>query len=270
MIKKIISPIVAIFFVSSLSAQVAAPLLFDMQNSDQLLTTLFDSETVNARSEVLWEPVSFSDRLAVSVSDDGFFHTRLDTVLYFSTFGINQAVAVFATYHYQRNSINECQACGVQLSLATFDETVVGQWQIERFVKHQLSWGAMGKLDDVELLQFGENQWGLQLSMGWIMQGIYSEHVTFIDLDDFSTIFSYSAHEDNEGVSGLPADRAYSFDRSIHFLNQEQEKTSGWWDFDLVSRGTRLSEVEEVAVPANYVQRYTYNWETGGYMKTCD
>jgi hypothetical protein len=269
MLKKILLPISLIAFGSVVCAQTAAPLLFNLEDETQLLTVLFDSETINPQGEVLWEPPGFSDKLLVSVSDDGYFHTRLDTILYFSTFGINQAVAVFATYNYQKNEINNCQSCGAQLSFATFDETLAGQWQIERFAKHLTALGSMGDNGEVSLMQFGENQWCLQLGMSWMGQGIYSDHISFWDLDDFTQIFTFTTHEDNSGVLGLAPDHAYSFDRSLHFLNQENAGTTAWWDFDVVSRGTRISEMEEIAVSANYVQRYTYNWETGGYMKVC-
>jgi len=269
MFKKITLPIILTTLGFVANAQSSSPLLFDLEDETQLLTTLFDSETINPQGEILWEPSSFSDKLLVSASGDGFFHTQLDTILYFSTFGINQAVAVFATYNYQKKKINNCQSCGAQLSFATFGETVVGQWQIERFAKHCTALGSMGSNGDISLRQFGENQWCLQLEMGWMGQGNYSEHISFWDLDDFSQIFNFTSHEDNSGVLGLGPDRAYSFDRSLHFLNLENAHTTAWWDFDVVSRGTQISELEENTVPVNYVQRYTYDWETGGYMKIC-
>jgi hypothetical protein len=269
MLRKFLLPVIPFVFCACLRSQTTAPLFFDLSDKQALLTTLFDSDLMATNGEVLWEPLSFSDRLMVSTSDDSLFHTRLDTILFFSTFGIEQAVAIFATYNYQKNHLNACQACGAQLSFATFDETVTGQWQIERFAKHLTALGSLGENGDIELVQFGENQWCLQLKMGWMGQGILSEHVSFVNLDDFSTIFTFVSHEDNSGVLHLPAERSYSFDRSIHFLNQEQERTAAWWEFDVVSRGTNLSETEELTVPANYVQRYQYDWQTRSYTKAC-
>lgn len=269
MLKYPLLPIILLSFLADLPAQNSAPLFFDLGDKAALLSTLFDSDFIEPNGEVLWEPLTFADRLMVSTSDDSLFHTRLDTILYFSSFGIQQAVAVFATYNYQKKKLNACQACGAQLSFATFDETVTGQWQIERFAKHLMALGSLGENGETELLQFGENQWCLQLKMGWMGQGIYSEHVSFVNLDDFSTIFTFVSHEDNSGVLHLPAERAYSFDRSIHFLNQEPERATAWWEFDLVSRGTNLSETEELTVPANYVKRYRYDWETRSYTRAC-
>lgn len=255
----------------SASAQFVPQLLFNLKDTDPLKMALFDSDSLTEFGEVLWRPTTFEDRLKADVSDDGYFHTELDTILYFATFGIKRAVAIFATYNYQKGQLNACPNCSARLSAATFDETISGQWQIELFWKHFTALGSNGENGLVGITQFGENQWCLRLEMGWVGSHTYSEQVSFWDLENFDRIFSYISHEDNGATANIDSENAYSFDRTMHFINLEEDtKESAWWDFDLVSRGAKIDEAADKAVPANLVQRYTFDWEAGMYRKVCE
>ena len=77
------------------------PQVIDLQDRMGLLSLLFDSRLFDPSGEVLWRPLNFSDALTANYSDDGYLHTQLDTLLYFTTYGISQAVAVFSTLHYE-------------------------------------------------------------------------------------------------------------------------------------------------------------------------
>ncbi|MFN0215364.1 MAG: hypothetical protein ACKVT2_13995 [Saprospiraceae bacterium] len=249
-------------------AQIETSRTFDLDDHATLLATLFDADTFSAKGEALWEPLTFADELSANLSDDGWMHTRLDTLLFYTSYDIERAVAVFETIHYEDNEISDCQTCGAQISIAIFDRQVNGKWNIERFAKHLVSLGGAGQGGEIGLAQLGENQTCLSLEMYWMGQGVYSENLSFVNLDDFEKVFNLVIHEDNTGVFAQDPDRTYSFDRAIQLLTTV-ETVTGWWEFDLVTQGTQPDHDVNRAVPANMVERYAFNWETGTYMKVC-
>lgn len=252
----------------SAQAQPGIPETFDFEDPIDLLSTLFDADTFTAAGEALWEPITYSDEMSANLSDDGWLHTRLDTVLFYTAYEMERAVAVFETLHYERGEIGDCHACGAQISVAIFDKALDGKWSIQRFAKHLTSLGGSGYGGDIGLAQFGENQTCLSLEMNWTGQGVYAEFLSFLNLEDLEKVFNLVIHEDNLGVLGEESERAYAFDKAIHLL-PTVETLTGWWEFDLVTQGTQPDSDVERAVPANTVERYAFNWETGTYMKVC-
>ncbi|MBL7808618.1 MAG: hypothetical protein JNN28_12415 [Saprospiraceae bacterium] len=252
----------------SINAQSEEFVSFNLEDYTGLLATLFDADTLNAAGEALWEPLTYADELAADISDDGWMHTRLDTMLLYEAFGIEKAVAVFETLHYENGQISDCHSCGAVISIAIFEKNPFGGWGIERFSKHFTTLGAYGLGGDVGLAKFGENQTCLSLEMTWMGQGIYAEYLSFLNLENFERVFNLTIHEDNLGAWEEESDRAYSFDKAIHLL-PTVETVSGWWEFDLVTQGTQPDDDVERALPANSVERFAFNWDTGTYMKVC-
>ncbi len=251
------------------TAQVDISRTFDLKDPVDLLGLLFDADTISATGEALWEPLTYADELSANLSDDGWMHTRFDTLLFYSSYEIERAVAVFETLHYDRGVVSDCHACGAQISIAIFEKVADGQWNLERFEKHMTNLGGGGYGGEIGLAQFGEHQTCLSLEMSWMGQGIYAEYRSFINLEDMEKVFNLVIHEDNTGVLGEDFDRNYSFERAIQLL-PTVETVSGWWEFDLVTQGTRPDDDIARAVPANTVERYAFNWETGTYMKVCN
>jgi hypothetical protein len=241
---------------------------FDLEDHESLLIRFFDSDSISSAGEVLWEPLVFSDQVSSNVSSDGFVHTAFDTIMYFNINGVNKAVLLFETLPYEGGSVVDCHACGAQVSAAVLDDIGGGKWQVVKFSKHFTTQGSFGLNGESDLVQFGDNQWCLRLQMSWEGQGIYGEYVTFYDLDDFERMFNFTLHEDNMGAFEEGSERAYSFDKAIHFIpNVETE--SGWWDFDMVMQGTQKDDDVDRAVPANEVIRYQFDWGTDTYVKSC-
>jgi len=249
-------------------AQIENSQTFDLADQTTLLSWLFDADTFATNGEALWEPLTFADELSANLSDDGWMHTRVDTLLYYTSFDIERAVAVFETLHYERGEISDCPACGAQISVAIFDKTGEGLWSIGRFAKHLVSLGGNGYGGEIGLAQLGENQTCLSLEMSWMGQGVYSEYLSFLNLEDLEKVFNLVIHEDNMGGFAEESERTYAFDRAIQLL-PTVETVTGWWEFDLVTQGTQPDKDVERAVPANTVERYAFNWETGTYMKVC-
>lgn len=262
--------LLTVFFLSCLCRQgFSQNQTFDLLDRESLLIWLFDSDSINNANEVLWKPVSFSDIVNSNVSDDGFVHTMLDTILYYTVMGSSHAVAVFETFHYVNGQINTCEECGAQLSAALFDDAGDQRWQIVKFQKHFTTLGTYGMNGEVGITQFGHEEWCLQLGYHWAGQGLYGEYVSFFSLGDFQRKFQFTVHEDNTAKFEFPdPERTYSFDRSMHFI-PTVETVSGWWDFDLVTRGTEKDDDIDRAVPANYVTRYEYDWDSDSYVKSC-
>ena len=266
--KKVLLTALFAFSVQFVFAQIESNRLFDLENPITLLSLLFDADTFARNGEALWEPYTFADELSSDLSDDGWMHTRLDTILYYSNYDVDRAVAVFETLHYEKGTISDCHACGAQISLAIFDKTPDGKWNIARFAKHLTTLGGDGQSGEIGLAQFGEHQTCLSLEMSWTGQGVYSEFLSFLNLEDLEKVFNLTIHEDNLGALGEESDRAYAFDKAIHLL-PTVETVTGWWEFDLVTQGTQPDSDVARAVPANMVERYAFNWDTGTYMKVC-
>lgn len=242
---------------------------FDLEDRKTLLSRLFDSKQFDTTGELLWKPSTFADQVSANFSDDGYQHTALDTVLYYTEYGSKRAIAVFATRHYEKGEVNDCHACGADISAAIFHEAVSGKWQIETFAKHFTALGSFGESGESSLTQFGKDEWCLRLDMEWQGNGISSEYASFWDLEDLNRVFSYVVHEDNSGSVGEDPVHGYSYDKTIHFLTNEDTETA-WWDFELVTRGTVFDTEDEKSVPANHVVRYSFDSETNAYTKVCD
>jgi hypothetical protein len=248
-------------------AQAGAIPTFNLNEETALLSRLFDSKLFSANGEVMWRPVNFADEVDANYSDDGYLYTAIDTVMYYTAFTISRAVVVFETLHYEKGEVSDCHSCGADISIAIFDTALDGKWQISQFKKHCASLGSYGENGHISLIQFGEQQWCLSMKMEWTGQGIYGEYLSFIDLESLEKVFNYTAHEDNNAALETP-DRTYSFEKSIHFISNQETK-SGWWDFELVARGTKPGEQSEQTVPANKVERFSFDWETNTYMRVC-
>ena len=257
-----------LLFTASLFAQNETSYSFKLEDRLDLLATLFDADSVTTDGEALWEPITFEDELSATASDDGWIHTRLDTILFYESLGIEKAVAVFETSLYKAGKLEDCHSCGIWLSIAIFEKNLFNEWGIERFDKHFTTLGSHGVGGEVGLAKFGKNQTCLSLEMSWMGQGIYAEYMTIINLDNMEKVFNLTIHEDNLGAWGEASERAYSFDKAIHLL-PSVETVSGWWEFDLVTQGTQPDADVERSVPANMVERYAFNWDTGTYMKVC-
>jgi len=241
---------------------------FDLENTEEMLLLLFDADSIADNGEALWVPMSFADELSAHISDDDWVHTRFDTLLYYESYGVERAVAVFETLRYQNGAVNDCDFCGAQISIAIFERNMNGRWEIERFNKHFTTLGVDGFGAEAGLARFGENQWCLTLGTTWAGQGLYGEYLTLLNLEDLNKVFNLVVHEDNLGALGNEPERTFAFDKALHLL-PGIETDSGWWEFDLVTQGTQLDNDVDRAVPANIVERYAYNWETGTYMKVC-
>ena len=141
---KIILPAVFALCAIPSHAQVALSKTFDLEDPNDLLIRLFDADSITAYGEALWEPLTFADELSANVSDDDWMHTRLDTLLFFNAYNVERAVAVFETLHYERGEVIDCQSCGAQISVAIFEKTATGKWDIERFQKQFTTQGTFG------------------------------------------------------------------------------------------------------------------------------
>lgn len=264
----VVGVLFSIAFASKIAAQSDVIEPFNLEDHESLLMKFFDSDSISDNEEVLWTPLTFSDLLSSNVSSDGFVHTALDTIMYFDVSGVKKAVALFETLAYQNGAIADCQSCGAQISAAVFEDAGDGKYQVTKFFKHFTTQGSYGLNGESGLIQFGQEEWCLSLQMAWMGEGIYGEYITFYNLESFEKVFNFTTHEDNMGVFEAGSDRSYAFDESLHFL-PGVETESGWWDFDIVQRGTKKDPDVERAVPANEVIRYEFDWDTSTYLKSC-
>jgi hypothetical protein len=161
------------------------------------------------------------------VSTDGYCHTALDTIMYFSVGGTKFATMIFATYEYLSESRDLCHACSPTLGIAIFTKYKGQNWRITGFKKNFTEFGQWGKIDGkISIINLGKDIYGLNIksAIGG-NQGYVSGYSTYYNLhyiSGFHELFSYvyydssvSARGDIEGVTIekslklLPSDNEY-------------------------------------------------------------
>ncbi|MFN0176789.1 MAG: hypothetical protein ACKVU0_19265, partial [Saprospiraceae bacterium] len=78
--KKIILTTVFALSTTLVLAQIEITKTFNLEDHNTLLIRLFDADTITENGEALWEPYTYADELSANLSDDGWMHTRLDTI----------------------------------------------------------------------------------------------------------------------------------------------------------------------------------------------
>jgi hypothetical protein len=168
-----------------------------------LLTKLFDPDTI-IRKVALWEPDKDAE-FNMIVSDDGYCHTRLDTIMTGPTDQAINYIVLFITegYHGKENERDRCHACGVNYSLATLSTGLTSS-QIPRPPGDEIlyfnrnicmcgGWGTGGK---VSVDSLGEIV--LHISSKWTGTSVQTNHEDYFDLTNGRLIFTYVSLCSNE------------------------------------------------------------------------
>lgn len=253
---------------NALTAQIADRLVFSLDKPTDLLATLFDAKQMLQSGEAVWTPAHYAERLDARVSDDGYFHTFLDTVLYFKKEGIERAIAVFSTVRFAKGQPEACAGCDALMSAALLVQTTRGDWYVEQFARHFTTCSQPDGTALSGIKQFGPQEWCLSLTTDQLQGDVFRTVTGYYNLETLERVFYVREHEDNDVEEHLPEEKMYQFDKSIHFLTALETHT-GWWDFEIVTRGSMLDPDLKRSVTANKVERYTFDPETGAYMRIC-
>ena len=242
---------------------------------EQVMTALFESERYSPEMGVAWVP-DLEERATFVVSDDGYCHTKLDTVITYTINGYSgeetYALVVFATYAYYDGEPITCHACAPEMGAAQFVRTGEG-WELERFRKFLGRFGGWGDPGDAALVHLGQAQVALEIASGFTGQGYtysYSVWFNLLDWGDaFPEIFEY---QEVYGPGGCEeeCDAEWCSDwidisREITFEpNSNPESDYSGYDDMVVTTISRTcrGETEE------WSERYSYG--SRGYERQCE
>ena len=174
---------------------------------------------MNSENEALWKP-NFSEKINNLVSDDGFCHTILDTVMYYSVYEDHYALIVFSTFKYDNGLRESCHVCAPIIGLATFKRTLDTNWELNKFQKNFMFDGSYGKRNKLDLIKLGDYRYCLTCSGGYGNNGSFESWVQYYSLeedDDFNVVFSYSKYISDEAF--YAGEKGSSQESSIKFIH---------------------------------------------------
>jgi len=190
-----------------------------------VLSRLFESTKFNSDKEVLWKP-NYSESIMMRVSDDGYCHTTLDTIMYFSAMNNKYATIIFSTYQYSGGTRESCHACSPTLGIAIFVNTKGTNWVIAQFEKDFTRCGEWGKNDAYfSIVKMGRDIFCLNIKTGiGGGQGYESGSSSYFSLDEYSkfkNVFSYIYLDSSVGAKGDKLGRV--IEKSIKLLRTEDD-----------------------------------------------
>jgi hypothetical protein len=260
--------------------------VFSALNERKLLSKLYDSNKfVDSSGEVLWRP-NFHERLQLLVSDDGFCHTQVDTILYFRNHDQeNCAVVIFANYHYFLDDFDHevlkrggSHFEGVRLGIALFAETEEKEWCLIDFKKYFTNLGYFGELHsgredtaEFSLKKLRKDWMCLSLKQGiGGNTGVFWGYETFFSLDYypickmcegieeypwmtsscFQEVFSYNYYFSYENTFGNSS--RFLISRKLNCLMDNNSDA----DFQLVVNENGKKRIEYYRYD-EFIQKYT-------------
>ena len=204
--------------------------------SKNILTALFEAKSFKSGNEIewknegLWKPNTY-ERVNMPISDDGFCHTAVDTILYTSTFGNKQAIVIFKSRAYSGELPSSCHGCPVMLSIATFEKKD-NIWELNQFKKRFKFDGFYGETQGhFEIINLGDGLNCLyhraEIDGG---QGYFSGYGYFYSLDyfnDFQQVFQFK-HYDSAGVTD---DNTFTENKELKLI-----KTDNFYKIELTTK----------------------------------
>lgn len=179
----------------------------------EILKRLFDNCEIRQNDSSLiydvhysaiWKP-NLNERLQhYPISDDGYCHTFMDTIMYYKTVEHlrKEIVTEYAVIIFDHINIDMqgCHACHPTLGLALFFKDKNGMWEILDFNKRFIESGERDERGQLSIVDFGNNLFCLsEKSFGGNM-GEYSGGIAYYDLyNNLSQIFSYCYVYDSDG-----------------------------------------------------------------------
>lgn len=166
-------------------------------------------------------------------------------------------VALMGTY----NKNNTCHACGLLIS-AVFYTYQQNQWNFT--IQDTVGFfGSFGHLDDssIDTVMFGDSNIGFKIITDYMAQGtIFLNQIFLAFIDDQLKLVWYDVvSESNVGNCNSRKADCYEYDKSIKFINGENEK---WYDLEVVTQGTEYSDTSyPLIVNANKNVVYRFNGE---------
>jgi hypothetical protein len=214
----------------------------------------FFTRTINSTNEIIWVPEKKS---SLPISDDGYCHTAIDSIIYYGN--EKRSIILFSTYEMEKGEPINCHACAPTLSIALLTKDK-NKWIVDTFLLNFTESGVFGNGPDKNVITIGENNYGLQLSLGNMAQGFITTYVMIYDLKHLNMIFDYNIYNSNEGAE--PSENEFFKNESkIKFIPSGKE----YFDIELSTKGTALNEKETKVISVTGKKLFHYNKASESY-----
>lgn len=220
-----------------------------------VMSRLFETNVFTSNKEALWKP-NYSEMIMMPVSDDGYCHTTMDTIMYFSDMNNKYATIIFATYEYIGDSRPSCHACSPTLGIAIFVNRNGKYWEIAQFEKNLTKCGSWGKKDgNFSIVKMGENRFCLNLksAIGG-NQGYVNGNSSFYTLDEYSRfrkVFSFVYYDSSVGAKVNEQGRI--IEKFLKLLSSKDD----YYTIELTTKCTNPKFIKK--------STYDYSYELGIY-----
>lgn len=221
-----------------------------------VMSRLFETDRFDSNKEALWKP-NYSERIMMQVSDDGYCHTTVDTIMYFSSMNDKYATILFSTYDYIGGSRTSCHACSPTLGVAIFIKSKGENWKIAQFEKNLVQYGSWGKKDgSFSIVKMGKEFYCLRVKSGIDgNQGYVSGSSSYYLLDEyshFSRVFFYIYMDSSVGAKGRKLGE--TTEKSIRLLPSNDD----YYTIEMTTKSSHL-KLSEKSIFKYFPESQTYN-----------
>ena len=132
-----------------------------------LYPALFNTDEKN--KWCIWKPTP-AEKDSSNVSTDGFCHTRVETILYYTDWEVSKAAVVFGTYEFDENGMIFSHGSAPMVCFAVAMKKDDRNWQVLRFIKNFGEHGSWGQQPAYRVANFGRNYFLVE-NWGFTNQG---------------------------------------------------------------------------------------------------
>jgi hypothetical protein len=137
---------------------------FESLDSGVLIKSIFNPKFVTKNGEACWVPDE-CEMINYPVSDDGYCHTILDTIFYYSVKNEKRALVLFTSYEYTDGERSSYRASKPLLSIAQFEKNIrKNKWRLENLRKNFIFCGYFGDRSNVSVVKLGRDFYCLKIS----------------------------------------------------------------------------------------------------------
>lgn len=246
-----------------------------------LLTILFDPDTV-INNVALWVPdadASFN----MNVSEDGYCHTNIDTILKVPNGKGTNYLVIFSTFEYGSKGEKEnYHACEVNYGMTELvPQTLVSgetvnlpdstmknahytmRYRVTRFLRNFTTAGSWGDGGKISLANFGD--YVLHISWEYTGTGLFHNLEEYYSTDDGKLLFSYASSYTNENsffYEGGGDEKVIK--RTLEII---PHKINDWSELKLHCRLTRFDTTQHKLPDSVYTEYYEMNEQGNAYEK---
>jgi len=170
-----------------------------------MLNLYFSPIKIINKKVALWKP-TLDDFFNMPISDDGFCHTIIDTIIKLNN---KSYIILMRTDAYNKSEkIIDAHVSSPTYSIATVNARDK-QFYVDNFKKDLISVGSFGNgYDTLSIEKFGKDYPLLKFSSGYTGTGTVTNTNTYFELDNFKQVFEYDSYR--SGGDSTEIDPNYS------------------------------------------------------------